>query len=135
MIERRETCCLPSRRNAHVSNTFSQENLDRTGRPVVRPRGAPQQFVIENDEAQSDLSLGSRSFLHRVNDQVRKRQKQFPMDATKNSEEHFVIRGMFMFSTLQASVFMGKNYSDKWHSIRNSKDLTTKQMSDISEKW
>ena len=41
---------------------------------------------------------------------------------------------MFMSSTLQASVFMGKNYSDSWHSIKNSKDLTMKQMFDISEK-
>ena len=49
---------------------------DRTGRPVVCPqRGAPQHFVIEDDEAESDLSLGSRSFLHRVNDQVRKKRK------------------------------------------------------------
>ena len=39
-----------------------------------------------------------------------------------------------MSSTLQASVFMEKNYSDNWHSIKNSKDLTMKQMFDISEK-
>ena len=41
---------------------------------------------------------------------------------------------MFMSSTLQASVFMVKNYSDDWHFIKNSKDLTMKQMFDISEK-
>ena len=41
---------------------------------------------------------------------------------------------MFMSSTLQPSVFMVKNYSDNWHSIKNSKDLTMKQMFDISEK-
>ena len=29
---------------------------------------------------------------------------------------------------------MGKNYSDNWHSIKNTKDLTTKQMFDISAK-
>ena len=38
-------------------------------------------------------------------------------------------------STLQASLFMEKNYSDNWHSIKNTKDLTMKQMFDISEKW
>ena len=54
---------------------------DRTVRPVACSQQADQ-FVIENDEtnscteAESELSLGSRSFLHRVNDQVRKRQKQ-----------------------------------------------------------
>ena len=41
---------------------------------------------------------------------------------------------MFTSSTLQASVFMGKNYSDNWHSIKNTEDLTMKQMFDISEK-
>ena len=50
------------------------------------------------------------------------------MDATEDSEEHSVIRGMFMSSTLQASVFMEKNYSDNLHSIKNSEDLTMKQI-------
>ena len=105
------------------------------GRSVACTKGgAPQHFVIEDDEAESDLSMGSRSLLHRVNDQVRKRQKQSSMDATEDSEEHSVIWRMFMSSTLQASVFMGKNYSHNLHSIKNSEDLTTKQMFDISEK-
>ena len=69
-----------------------------------------------------------------MNDQVRKRQKQSSMDAIEDSEEHSVIWRMFMSSTLQASVFMGKNYSDNWHSIKNSKDFTMKRMFDISEK-
>ena len=102
-------------------------------RPVVCSQGGAHQFVIEDDETESELSLGSRSFLHRVNDQVRTRQKQSSIDATEDSEEHSVIWRMFM-STLQASVFMVKNYSDTWHSIKNTKDLTMKQMFDISEK-
>ena len=39
-----------------------------------------------------------------------------------------------MSSTLQSSVFMEKKYSDNWHSIKNTKELTMKQMFDISEK-
>ena len=39
-----------------------------------------------------------------------------------------------MSSTLESSVLMGKNYSDNWHSFKNSKDLTMKQMFDMSEK-
>ena len=40
-----------------------------------------------------------------------------------------------MSSTLEASVFMGKNYSDNFYSVKNTgKDLTLKQMFDISEK-
>ena len=110
-----------------------EANHDRTERPVVCSQRA-HQFVIEDDETESELSLGSRSFLHRVNDQVRKRQKQSSIDATEDSDKHSVIWRMFMSSTLQASVFMVKNYSDNWHSIKNTEDLTMKQMFDISEK-
>ena len=52
---------------------FEEEaNHDRTGRPVVCSQRA-RQFVIEDDETESELSKGSRSFLNRVNDQVRKK--------------------------------------------------------------
>ena len=97
-------------------------------------------FIVENDkrnsytEAESELSLGSRSFLHRVNDQVQKRQKQSSKDATKDSDKHSVIWRMFMSSTLRASVFMVKNNSDNWRSIKKTEDLTMKQMFDIFEK-
>ena len=46
-----------------------------------------------------------------------------------------MIWGMFMSSTLEASVFMGKNYSEILHSIKNTgNNLTLKQMFDMSEK-
>ena len=45
---------------------------DRTVKPVVCPQRGAQQFVIGDDETELDLSLGSSSFLDRVNDQVRK---------------------------------------------------------------
>ena len=128
--------CAHSERLKHVEE---EANHDRTGRPVVCSQRA-HQFVIEDDEtnsyteAASELSVISRSFLRRVNDQVRKRQKQSTKDATEDSDEHSVIWRMLMSSTLQASVSMGKNYSDNWHSIKNTEDLTIKQMFDISEK-
>ena len=68
------------------------------------PQGGAHQFVIEDDETEADLSLGSKSFLHRVNDRVRERQKRSSMNVKENSEEHSVIWRMFMSSTLQASV-------------------------------
>ena len=66
-----------------------EESHDRTEQPVVCPqRGAsPQQFIIGDDETELDLSLGSRSFLNRVNDQVRKRQKRSSMNVTENDEK------------------------------------------------
>ena len=46
-----------------------------------------------------------------------------------------LICGMFMSSTLEASVFLGKNYSENLRSIKNKwNNLTMKQMFDISEK-
>ena len=48
------------------------------------------------------------------------------MNVTENEEKHSMIWGMFMSVTLESAVFMGKNYSDNWHSI------TMKQMFDRS---
>ena len=39
-----------------------------------------------------------------------------------------------MSVTLETAVFMGKNYLDNRHSITNTKDLTLKQMFDVSER-
>ena len=118
----------------------SDELVDgRTGRPVLFAQHTDR-FIVENDnmdsytESESEMSLKPRSFLHKVNDQVRKRQYQSSKDATKDSDKHSVIRRMFMSSTLQASVFMEKNYSDNCHSIKNTKHLAMKQMFDISAK-
>ena len=72
---------------------------DRTERPVVSAQHTDR-IIVENDEtnsyaeAESELSSGSRSFLHRVNDQVRKRQKQSSKGATKDSDEHSVMWGI-----------------------------------------
>ena len=40
-----------------------EENHDRTGEPRCLLQRGAQQFVIEDDETESELSLGSRSFL------------------------------------------------------------------------
>ena len=37
-------------------------------------------------------------------------------------------------STLEASVFMGENYSENLNSIRNTEDFSLKQMFDTSDK-
>ena len=114
-----------------------EETHDRTEQPVVCPqRGAmPQQIIIADDEAEMELSLRSRSFLNRVNDQVRKRQKRSSMNVTENDEKHSVIWRMFMSVTLESAIFMGKNYSDNQHSIKNTKDLTMKQSSTNLQNW
>ena len=98
-------------------------------------------FVIDDDDmdtntvTESDLSVKARSFLHRVNDRVRKMLDQTSKDAMQDSNKDSSIWGMFVSSTLEASIFMGKNYSENLRSIRNTGNiLTMKQMFDISEK-
>ena len=56
-----------------------ETSRDRSGRLDVdsQEEAWPQQFVIGNDEAEVELTVESRSFVNRVNDQVRKRQKKF----------------------------------------------------------
>ena len=84
------------------------------------------ELIVDDDEmdsdteAESDMSLLSRSFLHRVNDRVPKIQDQSSKDATQDSNKHSLIWRVFMSSTLVASVFMGKNYSENLHSITNT---------------
>ena len=121
-------------------NGCSQEwkSGEMLGARTVRP--VDDKFVLDDymdsDTAtESDLCLKLRSFLHRVNDRVRKMLDQSSKDATQDSNKHCLIWRTFMSSTLEASVFMRKNYSDNVHSIKNTeKDLTMKQMFDISEK-
>ena len=106
---------------------------ERSGRPNVDPQreARPQQFVIGNDEKESELSVESRSFLSRVNDQVRKRQKRIS-NVTEDGQKYSMIWGMFMTVTMESTVFMGKNYLNNCQSIANTKDLTLRQMFDIS---
>ena len=108
---------------------------ERSGRPDVDPqRGAwPQQFVIGNYEVELELSVESRSFVNRVNDQMRKRQKRIS-NVAGDGEEHSMICEMFMTVTTESAVFMGKNYMNNCQSIANTTDLTLKQMFDISTK-
>ena len=114
----------------------NEETLrDRPERPDIdsQEEVRPLQLVIGNDETELELSLKSRSFVNRVNDQVRKWQKIIS-NVTEDGEEHSMIWGMFMAVTVESAVFMGKNYQNNCHSIANTTDLTLKQMFDISTK-
>ena len=121
----------------------SDEMLEaRTERPVGGQQFTQDtdKFVIDDDMdsdtvTESNLSLKSRSFLNRVTDRLRKKLGHLPEDAMQDIEKRSMIWGMFMSSTLEASVFMGKNYSENLHCIKNTgKDLTLKHMFDIYEK-
>ena len=90
-----------------------------TGKPVSN------ELVIDVDmdsdtAAESNLSLKSLSFLNRMNDRLRKMLDRSPKDAMQDIDKRSTIWWMFMSSTVEASVFMGKNYSDNLHSIKTT---------------
>ena len=62
-------------------------------------------------------------------------QDRSPSDAVQNIDKRSLIWRMFMSSTFEASVFMGKNYSDNLFSIKRTRNnLTLKQIFEITEK-
>ena len=71
---------------------FDELMEDRTERPVVNAQHTAR-FIVENGkmnsytEAESEMSSESRSFLHRVNDRVRKMQNQSSKGATKDRDK------------------------------------------------
>ena len=84
-----------------------------------------------NNSSLETMSVESRSFVNRVNDLVRIRQKRIS-NVTENGEKHSLIWGMFMAVTMESAVFMRKNFQNNHNSIVNTTDLTLKQMFDIS---
>ena len=105
---------------------------DRTGRPVVTAQHTDR-FIVENDDmdsdtiAESEMSLESRSFLHRVNDQVRKRHNQSSKRCNKRQRQTFC-------DMVNVHVFYIASICIHTPSKKQGKDITMKQMFDISEK-
>ena len=81
-----------------------------------------ENFVMTSDAAE---------FVNKVKDQVRSRQKRMS-NVAESGEEHSIIWGMFMAATMNAATFMGNNFSTIHNFIMNSRDLTLKQMFDIT---
>ena len=104
---------------------------------TVRPVSHKVVIDIDMDSdtaTESDLSPKSRSLLNRVNDRLRKMLNRSPEDLMQEIDKRSLIWWMFMSSTLEASVFMGKNYSDNLHSIKNTRENhNLKKMFEISE--
>ena len=88
------------------------------------------------EEAESEtfvMGSDAAEFMNKVKDQVRKRQKRIS-NVADSGEEHSIIWEMFMAATMNAATHMGKNFMDFQNSIKNSRDLTLKQMFDITAK-
>ena len=69
--------------------------------------------------------------MNKVKDQVRNRQKRMS-NVAESGDEHSIIWGMFMATTLNAATFMGKNFSTIQSVVKNFEDLTLKQMFDVT---
>ena len=66
---------------------------DRSGRPDnmnSQEVARPQNFVMGSDTTELELSVESRSFVNRVNDQVRKRQKIISNVAGEREENSII---------------------------------------------
>ena len=89
----------------------NEETLrDRSGRLDdfnSQEEARPQQFVIGNDETELELSVESRSFVNRVNDQVRKRQTRIS-NVAGEGENILLFGGMYMAVTMESATFMVK---------------------------
>ena len=93
----------------------------------------PEKFNYQ-EEADSEtfvMSSDAAEFVNKVKDQVRSRQKRMS-NVAESGEEHSIIWGMFMAATMNAATFMGKNFVDIQNSIMNFRDLTLKQMFDVT---
>ena len=55
-------------------------------------------------------------------------------NVAESGDEHSIIWGMFMAATMNATTFMGKNFSTVQNFIMNSEDISLKQMFDITAK-
>ena len=110
-------------RNAN-SARYGELIHDRTGKPVSVPhqeQACSENFVMGSDAAE---------FVNKVKDQVRNRQERMS-NVAESGDEHSIISGMFMATTLNAATFMGKNFSTV-QSVKNHESLTLKQMVDVT---
>ena len=83
---------------------------DRSGQPDSinsQEVANSQNFIMGSDTTELELSVESRSFVNRVNDQVRKRQRRIPT-LQGEGEEHSIIWGMFVAVTMNSATFMGR---------------------------
>ena len=111
-------------RNAH-SARYGEPIHDGSGKLVsVHHQGEAyfENFVMGSDAAE---------FVNKVKDQVRNRQKRMSSIA-ESCDEHSIIWGMFMATTLNAATFMGKNFSTIQSVVKNHESLTLKQVFDVT---
>ena len=105
----------------------------RYGETIHDGSGKPEKVNSQEEANSETFVMGSDAaeFVNKVKDQVRNRQKRMS-NIAESGEEHSIIWGMFMATTLNAATFMGKNFSTIQSVVKNHEDLTLKQMFDVT---
>ena len=112
-------------RNAH-SARYGELIHDRTWKPVSVHH--QEQAYSENFDMGSDAA----EFVNKVKDQVRNRQKRMS-NVAESGDEHSIIWGMFMATTLNAATFMGKNFSTTQSVVKSYLEIDVRCHSAISQ--
>ena len=107
----------------------------RYGEMIHDGSGKPEKLNHQEEADSETFVIGSDAaeFVNKVKDHVRSRQKRMS-NVAESGEEHSIIWGMFMVATMNTATFMGKNFSTIQNFIKNSENLTLKQMFDITAK-
>ena len=77
------------------------------------------------------MGSDAAEFVNKVKDKVRNRQKRMS-NVAESGDEHSILWGMFMATTLNAATFMRKNFSTIQSVVKNHESLTLKQMFDVT---
>ena len=105
----------------------------RCGEMIHDGSGKPETVNHQEQAYSENVIMGSDAaeFVDKVKDQVRNRQKRMS-NVAESGEEHSIIWGMLMATTLNAATFMGKNFSTIQSVVKNHESLTLKQMFDVT---
>ena len=105
----------------------------RYGEMIHHGSGKPEKLNSQEEADPETFVMGSDAaeFVNKVKDQVRNRQKRMS-NVAESGEEHSTTWGMFMAATFNAATFMGKKFSTLQSFVKNSEDLTLKQMFDVT---
>ena len=105
----------------------------RYGEMIHDGSGKPEKFNYQEEADSETFVMGSDAaeFVNKAKDQVRSGQKRMS-NVAESGDEHSIIWGMFMATTLNAATFMGKNFSTIQSVVKNHESLTLKQMFDVT---
>ena len=123
----------------HVAPHHEEPLLDgnahsaRYGETIHDGSGKPDNLNHQEEAESETFVMGSDAAecVNKVKDQVQNRQKRMS-NVAESGDEHSIIWGMFMATTLNAATFMGKNFSTIQSVVKNHESLTLKQMFDVT---